>query len=199
MAGESDTPIVTIDGSLITLGPLSKDLVPLMTRWMNDLGLQIRLGMPLYGPMTIEAEEQWYEGEVSPDNRRTFLIRERASGTPIGACSLFGIDYRERFATFAIVIGESSARGKGFGTEAARLMLDYGFTVLSLHSIRLGVAAYNLAGQRAYANAGFKACGRYRESISAYGQMWDEILMDCLVHEFDGSTLKDRFGPDQPR
>ena len=199
MTGDSDTPVVTIDGSLITLGPLSKDLVPLMTRWMNDLGAQQRLGFAVPGPFTIEAEEQWYEGVAKSTEQVTFLIRVRESGTPIGTTGLHGINQRNRSATFGIMIGDASARGKGFGTEATSLTLDFAFSVVGLHSVVLTVAEFNLAGQRAYARAGFKECGRYRERIWMYGKWWDEIYMDCLASEFSSPVLAQTHVPDQSR
>lgn len=192
-------PIVTIAGERITLGPISKDLTSLMTRWMNDLGAQQRLLIGLPGPMTIEAEERWYDDAATSTERVVFLIRERDSGTPIGTTSLFALNFRQGTAIFGILIGDPDSRGKGFGTEATSLTLDYGFTVLGLHSVGLTVAEFNLAGQRAYTRAGFKECGRYRERIWMGGRRWDEIAMDCLASEFTSPVLAQLYGPDQPR
>jgi RimJ/RimL family protein N-acetyltransferase len=78
-------------------------------------------------------------------------------------------------------------------------MLDYAFNVLGLHSVGLSVAAFNLAGRRAYEKAGFKECGRFRERLWLAGQMWDEIHMDCLATEFESPVLAAVFAPDTPR
>jgi RimJ/RimL family protein N-acetyltransferase len=199
MTGDIDTPIVTITGDTVTLGPISRDLVPLMTRWMNDLGAQQRLGFAMPGPFTIEAEEQWYDGVARSNEQVTFLIRERATGAPIGTTGLHGINQRNRSATFGIMIGDPSARGKGYGTEATSLILDFAFSVADLHSIDLTVAEFNLAGQRAYARAGFKECGRFRERIWMFGKWWDEVHMDCLASEFASPVLSRAHLPDQSR
>jgi RimJ/RimL family protein N-acetyltransferase len=97
------------------------------------------------------------------------------------------------------MIGEAEARGRGYGTEAAHLMLDYAFTALGLHSVSLTCAEFNIAGQRAYTKAGFMECGRIRENIWYAGQYWDTIYMDCLESEFSDSVLKPIFTPDQER
>jgi RimJ/RimL family protein N-acetyltransferase len=149
--------------------------------------------------MPAEAEERWYDSEIEATDRTVFVIREKVSRRPIGTCGLHEIDLRNRSAAFGIAIGEPSARGKGYGTEATTLTLDYGFSILGLHSIRLGVFEFNLAGQRAYARAGFKECGRYREHIWMYGRMWDEIHMDILATEFTSPALAKAHGPDQSR
>ncbi len=194
-----DTAIINITGSLVALGPLSKDMLPLITRWINDFGAQQRVGIPIPGPMTHEAEEQWYESVSTGSDRCTFAIRECETMNPIGSTALHGIDLRNRGATFGIMIGDPSARGKGYGTEATSLMLDYAFSMLGLHSVSLTVAEFNIAGQRAYARAGFKECGRLRERIRFAERWWDQILMDCLAGEFESPVLASAVGPDRPR
>ena len=188
--GASDRPIVNVVGELVALGPHRRDLLPTYQRWVNDFDTLRTLGTlgdVAPGPTTLEQEAAWYEG---PDaNEARFTIYERATWRPIGTTRLGGIDHRNRTATFGIVIGEADARGKGYGTETARLMLDYAFTALGLHSVMLVVAEFNLAGRRAYENAGFRECGR----------LWDAVYMDCLATEFASPVLSRVFVPDEPR
>ncbi len=80
----------------------------------------------------------------------------------------------------------TDARGKGYGTETARLLLDDAFTALGLHSVYLTVAEYNLAGRRAYERAGFTGTGHRRQAWRMAGRFWDEIIMDCLSDEVSG-------------
>lgn len=192
-------PIVNIVGERITLGPLSKDVLPTITRWINDFHALRTLGTGQPGPSTFENEEEWYASAISGKAGINFLIRERSSHVPIGSTSLHAIDYRNRATTFGILIGEHTARGQGYGTEAARLMLDYAFNVLGLHSVSLAVAEFNLAGRRAYEKAGFRECGRLRERLWLAARMWDEIHMDCLATEFESPVLAALFAPDTPK
>jgi RimJ/RimL family protein N-acetyltransferase len=97
------------------------------------------------------------------------------------------------------MIGEVEHRGKGLGTEATKLTLDYAFTTLGLHNVMLTVYEFNLAGFRAYEKAGFRECGRRRECHWMGGRFWDEIYMDCLVTEFSSPVLGGIFVPDPPR
>lgn len=191
-----ESPIVNIQGNRVALGPMSKDLLPLFTHWINDFSSQLRVGFPLPGPVTAEYEDGWYNAVSTGPDRTTFVIRERETMAAIGSTALHNVEMRHRTATFGIMIGEPNARGKGYGTETARLMLDYGFTVLGLHSIDLTVAGFNVAGQKAYARAGFHECGRLRERIWFAGRRWDQILMDCLVHEFESPILAGTVTPD---
>jgi RimJ/RimL family protein N-acetyltransferase len=196
-AGSTEPPIVNIVGEQVTLGPLRRDLLPLYQRWINDYAVVRNLSNPPQ-PLTMEAETGWYESAASGDSAY-FTIYERATWRPIGNLDLRDIDYRNRSAGFGILIGEADCRGKGYGTEATRLMLDFAFTALGLHSVMLTCYEFNLAGQRAYAKAGFKEFGRRRQCRWLGGRLWDEIYMDCLATEFESPVLGRVFVPDQPR
>ena len=194
------TPIQNIVGEKVALGPLRKDLVPLYTRWFNDFAVTRMLG-PMPRPLTLEQEEQWYErANTRGEAVVQFTIYEKATGRPIGTTGLHDIDYRNRTALFGITIGEPDARGKGYGTEATRLMLDFAFTVQGLHNVMLLVHEYNPAGINAYTKAGFKEFGRRRESQFMGGRYWDVIYMECLATEWGPSpVLAEVFKPDESR
>jgi diamine N-acetyltransferase len=130
----------------------------------------------------------WYESEQS-NGTVGFTIYERATWRPVGNTALHRIDHRNRTAVFGILIGEPDARGKGYGTEAARLMLDYAFTALGLHSVMLTCAEFNQAGLRAYEKAGFREFGRRRQCRWLVGRLWDDVYMDCLSSDFDSPVL----------
>ncbi len=192
-------PLVNIVGEKVALGPLRKDLIPIYTRWYNDFNTLRTLGaMPV--PLAVELIEKWYERVIQRgETEIAFTVYARDTMRPIGNTGLNDIDYRNRTAEFGITIGESDARGKGYGTETAQLMLGYAFTVLGLHNVMLTVHEYNPAGIRAYTKAGFQEFGRHRESIFMGGKLWDVIHMECLATEWGPSpVLAEIFKPDEP-
>ena len=180
----SDKPILSIVGERVALGPLRRDLLPLYTRWINDLGTTRTIGLAP-GPMTEEQELEWFEGQAKAEDNIALTAYERENLQPIGNTSLFEVDYRNSRATFGILIGEAEYRGKGYGTETTRLMLDYAFTALGLHNVMLTVFTFNPAGIRAYEKAGFKEFGRRRECRRMGSRLYDEVYMDCLASEFE--------------
>jgi diamine N-acetyltransferase len=192
----AEPPVVNIEGELVALGPLRRDLLPLYQRWINNLGTTRTLDLPPY-PMTMEKEQDWYDRQSRAENDVPFTIYERETLRPVGNTGLHEVDYRNRKATFGIIIGEPECRGKGYGTETTRLMLDYAFTVLGLHNVMLIVFEFNAAGIRAYQTAGFKEFGRRRECRLMGGKFWDEIWMDCLSTEFESSVLRRIYAPDE--
>lgn len=196
---DEERPVVNIVGERIALGPIRRDLVPLYQRWFNDFGMLRTLAVPPR-PMTIEAETAWYEQAATADASVVyFTIYETASWRPIGTTLWRTIDYRNRTAEYAMTIGDAADRGKGYGTEATRLMLDYAFTALGLHSVMLTCYEFNAAGQRAYEKAGFRVFGRRHECHWMGGRLWDEIYMECLASEFESPVLARVFAPDEPR
>jgi len=118
-----------------------------------------------------------------------FAIYERSSGRAIGNCGLHEVDLANRRTVVGIMIGEPDARGRGYGTEAMRLLVDYAFTALGFHSVMLMVFEYNNAGRRCYEKVGFREIGRRRESRWYNGRFWDEIHMDILATEFTSPVL----------
>ncbi len=192
-----ERPPINVEGVLVALGPLRRDLIPTYHRWHNDVATARTFA--LSQPTTLEQEESTYAELSAAKDMAFFTLYERVSWRAVGTAYLTDIDHRHRRAEFGILIGETAARGKGYGSEATRLLLDYAFTALGLHSVMLTVYEYNLAGRRAYERAGFREFGRRRQSHWMGGRYWDEIYMDCLATEFASPVLGQVFAPDAPR
>jgi diamine N-acetyltransferase len=192
---DNEQPILNIEGDLVALGPLRRELLPLYQRWINDLGTTRTLDLPPY-PMTMEKEQDWFDQQSKTQDDTPFTIYERETLRPIGNTGLHEVDHRNRMATFGILIGEPECRGKGYGTETTRLMLDYAFTALGLHNVMLMVFEFNPGAIKAYEKAGFKEFGRRRKSRMMGGKPWDDIYMDCLSSEFESPVLRRIYAPD---
>jgi diamine N-acetyltransferase len=177
--------LINIVGEKVALGPMQRDQLPLYLEWFNDFDYaRTTSGVR---PMTIEALEGYYDQDIKDHSQVHFTIYDRESFTPIGGVSL--TDIAGHTATFAIGIGDASYRGRGYGTEATKLILEYGFNGLGLHNIWLSVFAFNDRAIAAYKRAGFKEIGRRRQVLSRFGKLHDVVYMDCLASEFDGSSV----------
>lgn len=185
-----NTPIINITGERVALGPLRHDLLPLYQAWVNDFEVMRTLGAIPMGPITAESEEAWYAGIQANRRELVFTMYERATLRPVGTTALHDIDHLHRTATWGIMIGDKPSWGRGYGTETARLMLEYAFTALNLHNVMLTVYDYNERGIRAYLRAGFKEIGRRRQARRLANRAFDVIYMDCLAAEFDGAVLR---------
>jgi RimJ/RimL family protein N-acetyltransferase len=191
---EGRKAVLNIIGERVALGPHSRDLIPTYCRWMNDFAVARNIAAGVR-PLTLDEEESWYDGAVRDTRQVLFTIYLRENLRPIGSAGLHDIHLANRTAEFGIIIGEKDCWGQGCGTETARLMLEYGFTALNLHSIYLTVHSHNQRGIRAYRRAGFQEVGRRREAIWLGGRAYDLIYMDCLAREFEGTALADLIPP----
>lgn len=181
--------VLMIRGELVGLGPMRRELAGTYYRWVNDLRVIRTLAMP-NRPMSLEAETAWLDGALPGGTSATmFTIYELATLRPIGNTGLEEIDLENGTAEFGIMIGEPDAWGKGFGTEATRLMLGYAFDVLGLHNVQLQVYANNLRAVRAYERAGFQRIGARRAARRIGRERCDVIYMDAVVDDHAPGAL----------
>src|SRR5690606_21752028 len=120
--------------------------------WFNSFDLLRTLDRHLK-PVSLDQVEHWFDIRTAPGQIGSvvvFTIYECSTWQPIGNTALDAINMRDRTAEFGIFIGETDLQGRGYGSEATRLMLDYAFTGLGLQNVMLRVWEYNLAGIRVY-------------------------------------------------
>ncbi len=93
--------------------------------------------------------------------RRTYAVDDREGGH-IGNVMYYNIDHRRREAELGITIGDPAYWGRGCGSEAVALLVDYIFTETPLTRVYLHTLDWNVRAQRSFAGAGFRPCGRTR-------------------------------------
>jgi RimJ/RimL family protein N-acetyltransferase len=101
----------------------------------------------------------------------------------VGLVRLTGAEPETGRAELDLYIGERDCWGRGYGTDATRLICRYGFDKMRLHSIILWVVTENLGARRVYDKAGFREDGRHRECFRRDGAWYDMFLMSMLDGE----------------
>jgi RimJ/RimL family protein N-acetyltransferase len=124
--------------------------------------------------------ERFFAARALGADSLAMAIHVRATDLLVGTCALSQLDADNGSALFHITIGEKEAWGRGFGTEATRLMIDHAFGGLGLHRVGLTVFSFNERAIRSYRSVGFVVEGRAREAIWREGRWWDEIAMSIL-------------------
>ena len=173
-------------GSKVLLRPIKRSDVPLFLKWFNDREVTQYLAM--YLPMTEMGEEKWMQDLATTRANSTALFVIEAfsidATQPIGSISLNELNPKDRGATFGIAIGDKEYWGQGCGTEAARLLVKYGFEQLNLHRICSAVYSFNERSQRMHKRMGFIEEGRRRKAIFKNGQYWDVVEFGMLSEEW---------------
>jgi RimJ/RimL family protein N-acetyltransferase len=170
-------------GDKCYLSPPGLEDAPRWAAWFNDLEVTLPLGDEAYTPSTPESEQEFLD-ESAHKRLYVFSIVDRATDTPIGRGLLFNVDAVNRTAMLGIVIGEKAYWGRGYGQDAVRLLLDYAFNLLNLHSVMLGTFAFNARALACYRKVGFREIGRRRQARIVAGCKYDVVLMDILADEF---------------
>lgn len=174
-------PVLT--GEKCRLRPLASTDQAVTIAWRRDI--ETTLGVMGYRfPVTEAGEAAWYADVMNDRSQRraSFAISPLASDEPLGLIHLSGIDWISRVGELGIVVAPE-ARGRGFGADACRLLLRYGFDVLNLNRIWLRVGESNAAAIAAYERAGFKSEGTLRAAHYAVGAYHDVRVMGALAGE----------------
>ncbi len=154
-------------------------------RWMNDPGVTDTLGMRP-GRLSKEEVRKYLElTAASSDSVVEWAIEAFETGAHIGGCTLRGFNHVARSAEIGIAIGEAEYRGRGYGTDAVRLLIQIGFEQFNLNRIWLTANAGNTAGLKAYTKAGFTQEGLLRQYGYINGHYYDTVIMAILRSEYD--------------
>jgi RimJ/RimL family protein N-acetyltransferase len=177
-----------LKGKSVLLRPVKRSDISYFLKWFNDP--EVLQYLTLYLPMTEMSEEKYVEelGTTKAKSDTVFVIEaiEGASTKPIGNCALQGIDSKDRNATFGIIIGEKDYWSKGYGLEATRLLINYGFQQLNLHRISSTAIAFNERSIKLQKKVGFREEGRLRQAIFKNGQYHDLVQFGILRDEWRG-------------
>lgn len=180
-------------GDRIYLSPkgVSDDEMQKFTEWMNDFEVTDYTGRS--GQITtLIGEKEYLEKSARDTENRNFDIVELNDDKLIGTLGLEHINWVERSAELGIFIGDKDFRSNGYGFEAIKLLLEYGFKYLNLHSIRLSLLAINERAHKCYLKCGFKDTGYSREEIFVNGKYYDKLHMDILENEFEGDYIRNK-------
>jgi len=132
--------------------------------------------------------------KVWPDGRPA----DEPHGRYIGGIRLHGISPADRHARLALGIFDRRFWSHGYGTEAIRLILRYGFEEMRLHRIDLFVLEYNFRAIHAYEKCGFTCEGRLRDNAFVDGVWYDDLIMAILEPEYRAQPWCAPEGQQQP-
>ena len=176
-----------LEGTLVVLRPHVPENLVAFERWYSDPDVA-RLTRYQDGPMRRDEIERFFAARVVGPDSLALAVHVLGTDRLVGTCAFSQLDGDNGSALYHITIGEKDVWGRGYGTEATRLMLGHAFANLSLHRVALSVFEFNQRAIRSYRRVGVQVEGRAREAIWSEGRWWDEITMSILEPEWRALT-----------
>src|SRR5579859_3247255 len=172
-------------GQLVRMAAKQPEDAKAFARWSEDPEYLRLLNFDPAMPRSPESFED-KKGEDRHDNGRSFefTFRTLAEDKLIGFGGL-NVAWNNQSTWVYIGIGEPNYRGKGYGSDAMQLLVNYAFRELGLYRVGLGVFGYNTRAIRVYEKLGFVYEGAQREALYREGQRYDTLSMSMLRPEWE--------------
>ena len=175
-----------LKGEKVVLKPIQSTYFRWFLYWFNSPGVIEHFNF--YLPITKDFKERWIK-ELTQEKKTFFVIvaiDEKGQETePMGTCGFYNFRCRDTVCNFGVIITDEVHWRKGYGLEATKLLVDYGFTVLNLQKIESGVLATNKPALRLHEKLGFVQEGVQREHICIDGGKIDLILFGLHREEWE--------------
>ncbi len=168
-------------GERCYLSPLDPDDAPRFAAWVNDP--EVAAGVTL--ARQVLGVERMRDKVARHAGRQAYFAIVALDGDElIGNCGIDDISAVDRTGELVIMIGDKRFWNRGFGTDAVRLLLRFGFLTLGLNNIRLRAHAFNERAIRCYEKCGFKRWGCWPDSWYHDGELHDSVFMYLLRADF---------------
>lgn len=174
-----------LKGQKILLRAMTRDDLERLCLFNNDVEVEVAGGGDPPLPQTLARLQADFDVNASKGGRDGTGFAIEADGLFIGQCALFNFDNVARRCELGITIGDKNYWGRGYGTDAVRVLIDYGFRHHNLHRIYLTVNSTNLRAIGAYRRCGFVEEGRLRAHMWNNGDYIDLVQMGILRDEWE--------------
>ena len=175
-----------LTGKLVRLAAMDSEKdVEVLARWDLDSEYLRQLDSDPHLPSRVKKIREAIEKQQNEDPTTVeFSVRVLADDRLIGFVAFDGINWQHGDTFVAIGMGDPTYRGNGYGTDAMRVMLRYGFQELNLCRIQLNVFSYNERAIKSYLKVGFSIEGEQRGMLLRDGRRWDFVYMSVLREEW---------------
>lgn len=173
-----------LKGKKVRLTAINEEDVHTISKWYSDADFLRYFDKVPANPKSEQQLREWIRDSQASNSSFPFSIRSIDDDQMIGYIELSNIQWWNGTATLGIGVGETDNRGKGYGKEALKLLLDFAFNEINLHRVQLNVFSYNKEAIKLYEKVGFKREGVYREFIHRDSKRWDMYLYGILKHEW---------------
>jgi RimJ/RimL family protein N-acetyltransferase len=157
---KNELPQIVGEKVILDMIPDSNEFYELYLEWISNEDLKRRLGEE-NTEYTWEEIKEMHDGWRKDFKNMTFCILNKETKEPIGDINLFDSKEFNNLPEISIMIGKHA--GKGFGTEASQLLLNFAFKTLKLKEVNLSVYKDNLPAVGLYKKLGFEVFGEIKD------------------------------------
>lgn len=173
-----------IEGRLVVLRPREMSDLDRYHAWINDR--EVTRFLVMRYPFSLAAEEAWLaqRGSAPMGYSNVGFAIDTKDGVHIGSIDFHRASAEDRAARLGIMIGDKAHWSKGYGTDAMRTLLRFGFEEMNLNRIDLTVDERNARAIACYRKCGFVEEARLRQDRYAEGAYHDTLIMAILREEW---------------
>ncbi|WP_394741056.1 GNAT family N-acetyltransferase [Natronococcus roseus] len=171
-----------LTGERVALRTIEEEDLEFLQTQVNDPAIWRPIGNSM--PLNAEQEREFFEEAVCSDDAIHLLIA--VDSTPVGTIGLDAIDWRAGSGEIGYWIAPDHHR-RGYGTEAAELVLEHGFDQLGLHRLSARAFAFNDGSKRLLESVGFTEEGVHRDAAFVDGEYCDVHWYGLVEEEWRSS------------
>lgn len=172
-------------GKKTRLRAYKKEDAALVQELINAPEIRLNLSPTVPFPYTLEDEEKFLQSLSATKDTYAFAIEDLESGLYLGGCGLNEVDWKNGFGTVGIFIGQEEYLGRGYGTDAMTVLVDFLFNETNLNKLCLNVFSFNERAIKSYKKCGFVVEGTLRQQLFRFGRYHDELRMGLLRSEWE--------------
>ena len=176
-------------GDRLKLVALDKSHLPLRSDFINDTEVQSTLNFDY--PTSLSKTEAWFSKVCLLSTRVELTIIDIETEIVIGFCGYINIDYKSSKAEHYIFIGNTDYWSKGYGSEAYKLLTNYGFQQLGLNRIYGYQLEGNTKAEKCTLKLGWNVEGLLRDDIFSHGEIKSRKVISMLRDEWLSNKMYD--------
>jgi len=166
------------------------DCGSVFANWASDEEVQKMYSEPVYStPEAVKGLLDKYISAYEKEDCYRWAVIERKSGQCIGQIAYFLVDSKNHFAEIEYCIGQQF-QCRGFATEAAKAVIDFGFRKMNLHKVQICTKTINAPSKRVIEKCGLTYEGTLRDYFYMDGKYVGRLYFSILRDEYEKREVK---------
>ena len=175
--------IIFRKGNKVILRPILEEDLPSFLIWLNDPEVSRFIGKPI--PISFEQEKEWFLNLSKDSGKINLAIVDAEKNLLIGNIDVHNINCISAIGTTGTIIGNKDYWGKGYGTEAKMLFLEFLFHQLNLRKIYSEVIGFNERSIKYSLKCGYVQEAIFPKHYYKDGQYWDKVVLALYREQWE--------------